>query len=114
MTDLSLQPLEPCDCRKLTVLRQDGVPTCHRCQKAKREFVQTWVGQEPVAFKMDEIVQEARRKVETEGWLGSIRAERIMEAFHHDQALKHAMTSMRYEDWRRQNPVITKEQLKDG
>ena len=111
--DLHLAPLEPCDCRRLTVLRQDGVPTCHRCQKAKHEFAQTWIGQEPPVFKMDEIVRVAKQRVAEGSGRGSwtFSCEEITEAWNHDQELKRAMETMRYDDWRRLHPHITKQEL---
>lgn len=105
-----LEPLEPCDCRRLTVLRQDGVPTCHRCQKAQRAVAQTWIGQEPVAFKMDEVVRLARQRLDVRD-NASISCKDIIDAFNHDVALKHAMSSMRYEEYRRLHPHKTKEDL---
>ena len=106
-----LPPKVPCDCGTMTVCRSDGVPTCHRCQQARRAFAQTWVGQEPPAFKMDELVKLAvQRPVHHIG----ISYHEIAEAWHHDVALKHAMTSMRFEEYRRQHPHVTKDALANG
>jgi len=104
----TLPPLLPCDCGRPTVCREDGVPTCYRCQEWKRKVRQTWVGQEPPTFKMDELVRRAR----TGGLLFS--ATEIVEAWQHDNELRQAMNTMRYDDWRRLHPHKTKEELADG
>ena len=111
----NLAPLEHCDCRRLTVLRQDGVPTCHRCQEHKRHMAQTWVGQEPPVFKMDELIRFARECVDKgEGLTSLFSAQSILEAWRHDVDLKRAMETMRYDEWRRLHPHRTKKDLIDG
>lgn len=106
-----LNSLEPCDCRRMTVLRQEGVPVCNACQQAKREFARTWVGQETPVFKMDELVKSA---VQNPTYAVSVSFFEIAEAWQHDQELKRAMETMRYEDWRRQHPHKTKQELTRG
>lgn len=81
-------------------------------------MAQTWVGQEPVVFKMDGLIKWAKEVAERDVALVSpddaFWSSEIIEAFEHDTQLKYAMENMRYEDWRRLHPHKTKQELKDG
>lgn len=107
----TLPPLVPCDCGRLTVCRQDGVPTCYRCQEWKRKVQQTWIGQDVPALKMPEVIQKAKAGNPAVYYISN---REIVEAFDHDKELKRAMETMRYDDWRRLHPHKTKAELKDG
>ena len=109
----TLPPLVPCDCGRPTVCRQDGVPTCYRCQEWKRRVQQSWMGQDIPTFKVPELFREARTRLDARD-NASISCKDILEAWHHDNELKRAMETMRYDDWRRLHPHKTKAELKDG
>lgn len=112
-------PPLPCDCGKLTVMVVNNVRQCLKCQEMELQRARTWIGQTP-DFQMPKIVQLAMLRLKTrddkdgQGHLASVSCLEIIAAWHFDQKLKQALATQKYDDWRAENPIITKEILQDG